>query len=182
MNQPSPIARLTERQKEYLRRVRPGHDSKRIARQMGVSHHTVNKAIEAAMAKLGATDRYKAAEMLRLAERGASPEWFVHDPFGVERQPDLVDQPLPGADPISASQPASTRLNDSIRWSGMPAAPAVVGSVPTTKGSRRNDLSSGRRLHLIGLYTFGILVVITLLMVSADSLYRLLSRALGSPE
>ncbi len=59
---------LTEMQKQCLRRVLLHYSSKDIARELGVSPHTVDNHLKAAMQRLRATSRFEAARILAADE------------------------------------------------------------------------------------------------------------------
>lgn len=66
---------LTDRERECLRLVYRGYESKEIAPQLGISPDRVNKLVKGAMRKLGVTRRATAARMLAEYESGtAAPE------------------------------------------------------------------------------------------------------------
>lgn len=75
------FARLTERERATLRLLVAGHDAKSIAREQGLSVHTVNERLRDARAKLGVTSSRTAARLLAEAERG--PEIVGDRLFGV---------------------------------------------------------------------------------------------------
>ncbi|WP_419254436.1 helix-turn-helix domain-containing protein [Caulobacter sp. ErkDOM-YI] len=64
------LDRLTERERECLRLVDRHMSSKEIARELGLSKHTVDWHLDKARKRLGAPDRYAAA---RLASDRISP-------------------------------------------------------------------------------------------------------------
>jgi len=84
---------LTEKEKQTLRMLLAGHDAKSIARQLGLSVHTINERLREARRKLSASSSREAARLLRDAE-GAAPQLVGDDELG--------DAPIvqPGADPI----------------------------------------------------------------------------------
>jgi len=181
MGQKTAVERLTEKQKACLRLVRRGQDSKTIARELGISHHTVNKAVEAAMATLNVSDRFKAAEILRLREGRDDYEAFVYEPFGVAQDPPDDSEWPSEAAKFWHEGPGRDYLRDSIGWPD-PALQPKAMLFPYEPGSTRNDLSPGRRLQLIAGYTFAIIVGLVLLLVMTDSLLRILTRLLGQPS
>lgn len=67
------LDRLTAIQLETLRHVLEHRSSKEIARIMGVSPHTVDARIKAAIRNLGVTSRVEAARLL--VEHGAAPAY-----------------------------------------------------------------------------------------------------------
>lgn len=73
---------LSERERAALRLLLAGHDAKSIAREQGVSVHSVNERLRAARQKLGVTSSREAARILGDAE-GASPNSFGDKELGV---------------------------------------------------------------------------------------------------
>lgn len=73
------LATLTERQRQALRLVARGHDSKTIAPQFGKSHHTIHKDLEHAKTALAARSRFEAARWLVDFE-ALNYEAFVYEP------------------------------------------------------------------------------------------------------
>ena len=65
------IDHLTPRERECLRLVYEHLSSKQIARQLGISKHTVDTHVDKARQRLGATDRYDAARRMAASERAA---------------------------------------------------------------------------------------------------------------
>lgn len=78
------IEKLTAVQVETLRHVLAHHNSKEIARLMGVSSHTVDARIKAAIRTLGVGSRQEAARMVAAA--GIEPSY---QPLAYQR-PELV--------------------------------------------------------------------------------------------
>jgi DNA-binding CsgD family transcriptional regulator len=77
--QPDSMARhlqsLTEKEKQTLRLLLAGHDAKSMARQLGLSVHTVNERLRFARRKLSASSSREAARLLRESE-GAIPHFL----------------------------------------------------------------------------------------------------------
>jgi len=63
------ITRLTEREKEALRRWLGHKTAKEIALDLGISHHAVEKRLKMARVKLGVGSSLEAARALAAAER-----------------------------------------------------------------------------------------------------------------
>jgi DNA-binding CsgD family transcriptional regulator len=61
--------RLTPKERECLRLAQENRSSKEIARQLGISHTSVDTHIRRALAKLNLRDRYEAARLLAQLER-----------------------------------------------------------------------------------------------------------------
>lgn len=75
---------LTEAQLACLRLV-PRGPSKVIAKELGISHHTVDNHIREAMRRLGVTTRYEAAQ--RIADWPAPADGAGRAPEAVHRRP-----------------------------------------------------------------------------------------------
>jgi DNA-binding CsgD family transcriptional regulator len=91
---------LTEREKETLRLLLAGHDAKSIARELGLSVHTVNDRLRDARRKLGVSSSREAARLLNRAEGGTPqipPEILAPTGLGIAtEQPADADRPAPG--------------------------------------------------------------------------------------
>lgn len=139
------VAQLKPRQHRVLRMVGQGLRSKAIARQLGISPHTVNKDVEAAMRVLGVHDRALAAAMLRRSDVSAPYEEFVCE------EAQLAPLPVKAASsPESQNWSAAHDIQQQATWLPEPAAEA------------RHDLTSGSILT-----TYLKAVVIILLVILA---------------
>jgi DNA-binding CsgD family transcriptional regulator len=76
-------SRLTDREKEVLRLILLGHDAKSIARERGLSVHTVNEKLRSARHKLGVSSSREAARLLHGFE-GGGPNNLGYKEIGVE--------------------------------------------------------------------------------------------------
>ncbi len=76
--------RLTEPQRICLRKVLSRRNSKEIALELGISHHTVDKRLERAIRTLGAGTRFEAARLLAEHE-GVTYERLVSEPIDIDR-------------------------------------------------------------------------------------------------
>lgn len=79
---------LSEREKETLRLLLIGHDAKSIARQLGLSVHTINERLRDARRKLGVSSSREAARILASHEN-ADPDIRADKNFG-DAGPDLT--------------------------------------------------------------------------------------------
>ncbi|MCT2399357.1 helix-turn-helix domain-containing protein [Novosphingobium mangrovi (ex Huang et al. 2023)] len=69
------IETLSERERETLRLLLGGHDAKSIARELGLSVHTINERLREARKKLGVSSSREAARRLAESER-ATPHFL----------------------------------------------------------------------------------------------------------
>ncbi|MET3710532.1 DNA-binding CsgD family transcriptional regulator [Sphingomonas trueperi] len=97
--QPRDDNALTEREKTTLRLLLAGHDAKSIARELGLSVHTVNERLRDARRKLGAASSREAARRLAESE-AADPQKLGDAPLGVSATAGSMASPdLPAAWP-----------------------------------------------------------------------------------
>jgi DNA-binding CsgD family transcriptional regulator len=140
--EPSAFNRLTGRQKQCLRLVASPATSKQIARELGISSHTVDEHVREAMATLGAADRMEAARLLLAHEGGRTPQTLSSQAVGVE--------------PIAAA-PATSLASD------RDAAPGLPFPLPfPTRGRPINDLDRTARLVWIGAVLIGLILAASL--------------------
>lgn len=85
------VTALSEREKEALRLLIRGHDAKSIARELGLSVHTVNERLRDARGKLDVSSSREAARLLAEAEP-ADPNSFADKRLGVGQSADLVNK------------------------------------------------------------------------------------------
>jgi DNA-binding CsgD family transcriptional regulator len=96
--QPRDIA-LTDREKATLRLLLVGHDAKSIARELGLSVHTVNERLRDARRKLGVASSREAARHLASLEAG-DPQKLRDAALGVSTGPRSMAVPeLPAVRP-----------------------------------------------------------------------------------
>jgi DNA-binding CsgD family transcriptional regulator len=88
------FSRVTEAQRICLRKVLSRRNSKEIALELGISHHTVDKRLERALRTLGAGTRFEAARLLADHE-GATYERLVSEPIDID--------PAAGSDTLDPS-------------------------------------------------------------------------------
>lgn len=95
---------LTDKEKQTLRLMVRGHDAKSIARNLGLSVHTINERLRDARRKMAVSSSREAARLLLEAEGGgwgsSNPELFVDAEIGEDAPDSQVDQ---GAAPISGA-------------------------------------------------------------------------------
>lgn len=88
------LERLTDPQRDVLRLVWRGYDSKEIGRQLGVSHYAINRRIERAVQILGARHRREAARLLAEHD-GVTCERIACEPLHLPKPPEfaIVERP-----------------------------------------------------------------------------------------
>ncbi|MEC3948919.1 helix-turn-helix domain-containing protein [Sphingobium sp. HWE2-09] len=96
----SDIATLTEREKQTLRLMVRGHDAKSIARDLGLSVHTINERLRDARRKLAVSSSREAARLLLDAEAGSDPHYLGDKQIGEDHSIEGVNEgsaPIDGA-------------------------------------------------------------------------------------
>ncbi|WBY17160.1 DUF4019 domain-containing protein [Erythrobacteraceae bacterium WH01K] len=83
---------LSEREKDVLRLILHGHDAKSMARELGLSVHTVNEYLRGARRKMEVTSSKEAARLLLEAESGA-PQFFGHRQLGSAPEREAAAKP-----------------------------------------------------------------------------------------
>ncbi len=73
---------LSGREVDVLRLLLTGHDAKSVARELGLSVHTVNDRLRDARRKLGVSSSREAARLLAMSER-QGPQFLAAEKFGV---------------------------------------------------------------------------------------------------
>src|SRR5687767_10645165 len=98
---------LTEKEKQTLRLIVRGHDAKSVARNLGLSVHTINERLRDARRKMAASSSREAARLLLEAEGtgwdSSNPNLFGHTEFGEDANRPRVDQ---GTAPFSGVERA----------------------------------------------------------------------------
>jgi len=84
------IGSLTDKEKEALRLLLDGHDTKSSANLLNLSVHTINDRLRGARRKLGVSSSREAARILRDAE-GETPQNPVHRSLGIAEAGDSGD-------------------------------------------------------------------------------------------
>lgn len=181
------VARLTAGQRECLDLVDDHATSKEIARQLGISRHTVDARLRAAIQTLGVSSRREAAIIYRAAAQAQAYHPFAYQSSRIVQAPNPAPNPThdedidhlgqapvhgeyapPPGHPVGATvaprhavdaRHAVDHVSDSAVWAAQP-----MGSFPSQRTSLRlwggaNDLTATQRM-------VGILVVMILAMLA----------------
>lgn len=166
------IGRLSEGQLSVLRLVGQHMNSKEIAAQLGISPHTVDQRIRAAIRLLGVTRRQEAARLVAVAE--GPYQSLIH-------QPSLIDAAPNSADPDGA---IGFQIRHADRSGGTGTAglnteqgaahPRSLLVLPwATRSNPRNEMSVGQRLMWILLISMGATFSAGMYLAGLESLARL---------
>ncbi|MEJ7926098.1 helix-turn-helix transcriptional regulator [Sphingobium sp. AN641] len=149
---------LSEGEKQCLRLVAQGFNSKEIARKLLISEHTVDQRVRTVLRKLHVPSRQEAARLFIMAER-ESPHPGTYQPLIY--QPDRL---APTHDPAPSSiQPE--KPGSQSRW--LKLLRSILAFGPPLGGST-NELSvDGRILAMIRAAVLTAVGVVTLLLLIA---------------
>lgn len=171
------VEKLSPRQKEILRLILNGFDAKLVARELGISVHTVNEHLSEARRHLGVSSSREAAHILRQAE-SAPPKNMGPNGFGVVRRPSsrfwlsqvssnrrLAYAGVSALALIAAAAMTLSIPNGSLATKHPNASPAVVSigpgaaeQNPTPYQSRALPVGRFDRLRVAGPFKVGVLV------------------------
>lgn len=85
----SPIDQLSDAQRKCLRLVGRGHQTKEIAKQLGLTPNTIDTYLRQAIRTLGVSTRFEAARVLERQELSTSQD-LRYQPHTVAMQPEPV--------------------------------------------------------------------------------------------
>lgn len=173
---PTAFNRLTARQQQCLRLVAAPATSKQIARELGISSHTVDQHIREALATLGLSDRMEAARRFVAHERAAAGAPAA--PPGPSPAPAPFLSPAPalaaqdGAPPAAWEAPPQSLTTQAAGMAGNAAsgpmlapseraAPNLALPFPT-KDRPRNELDRTSRLIWIAAVMTGLILAASL--------------------
>ncbi|SMF61059.1 hypothetical protein [Allosphingosinicella indica] len=166
------IRRLTDAQREVLRRFRTRKSAKEIAREIGISHFAVNERLRAARRVLGVATSIEAARLLEELEDYADYKRVVCDP------PPLAPDGAPPAFPRREERvgapwevreeraPYRLARGDRQRW-----------PLPSWPGEP-NRLSARARLMWIGAIAVGLAAALGALVSIAWGIVRIVGHLL----
>ena len=174
------VARLTAGQRECLYLVDDHATSKEIARQLGISRHTVDARLRGAIQALGVSSRREAAVIYRAAMQAEGYQPFAYQsprivggvPADENRSHEKANEPHPDDIGESAVRPVApvtllaspspdvgAFVSDSAVWTAFPVDEPAVRRPSLRLWGGANDLSPAQRLG-------GILVVTILAMLA----------------
>lgn len=159
-----PFDQLTDAQRECLRLVLAHHNSKEIAKLVGVSASAVDKRLERAVMVLGAPSRFAAARMLSTHEGGPASDRLPSEP---------IDVP-------SMLQPAPTIAKDEP-W-GLVRRLLGLGRSAGRDGEVRNKLSWPMRLVVAAALTVVVALVATAVINMGQTVSVIALRQSGYPS
>lgn len=128
---------LSRRERDCLRLVARNFSSKEIARELGLSHHTVDDHLKHAISLLGVGSRFEAARLLSAAE--GSPQ-------ALGAQPSSLAEPVPIGPAIPPDR----------------SDVGLLKRLPFLRNGRRtNDLNSTQRLLWIATIAIGLIFTLS---------------------
>jgi DNA-binding CsgD family transcriptional regulator len=168
-------ATLTEGQKACLRGVLRHMSSKDIARELGISPHTVDQRIRTAMRALGAGSRVQAAFMLAKDEGIQAYQSSAYQSLDVAPE---EDQPTVAPSDHGWRQGQERHFEavreDQAGFTAMLPSSAQRLPLPLPRGGARpHDLSTWQRAGWIVMITMGALITFGMFMAGLEALVRL---------
>jgi DNA-binding CsgD family transcriptional regulator len=171
------VTRLTEGQKTCLRMVYRHMSSKDIARELLISHHTVDQRIRLAIQHLGVTSRIEAAKLLAAHENGELYQPAVYQSSQLVQQREQFEN---GSAPTGGEQ-SSAFVDRSVAQEEPNKFPVDLGSAyqrnrwpfPLVEGER-NELNLIERLGWIAMIAIGAALAFGMILAGMDALSRLI--------
>ncbi len=172
------LVKLTDGQRDCLRLVLAHNSSKEIARQLGVSPHTVDQRLRVATRTLGVGSRFEAARLLANAERD---EGGTYQPL-IYQRPYIAQSPTSEAFPPSSvphgtdqAAPTGQELQSSQAGYAAYSSPTAGSLWPVpAKAGGENDLTTGVRIAWIIAIAVGSLFAFGSFVTGLEALSRLL--------
>jgi DNA-binding CsgD family transcriptional regulator len=168
------LARLTEAQRTCLRMVFMHMSSKDIARELGISHHTVDQRLKAAIQTLGVETRVDAARLLARDEGGEAYQPLVY------QSPDIADGARDGAPPAfvehegAMGRPGFAMREDQAGFGLAYLPPRTRMALPLPlRGTTPNDLTPWQRLAWAIAIMIGIALAFGVFVAGVEALSRL---------
>lgn len=176
------VTQLTQPQIDVLTRVAQFKSSKQIARELGISHHTVDQRIRSIIEKMGVETRAEAARAFieardnkNFAENGIC-ESLAYQMPDMDIPSSLTDQQLsPGEwNPAGDRQEQQLKETQAFYFAGDPILQNRLSWASVlTKVDRQNDLTALGRTICIMLTMLLTLLVVGALVGLAEGLSRL---------
>lgn len=154
------LGKLSEGQRRCLRLVLAHKSSKDIARELGISSHTVDQRLKSAMRILGATSRVEAAQTHARLELGHQPLVYQTPDIAADTVAGRFGAPAEGQAAIGATVREDPAIYRAFQT---PAKRSLPFPLPNREGTP-NDLTALQRLGwifalvLLMALTFGIFV------------------------
>lgn len=163
---PDSVSRLTAGHRACLRLVLEHKTSKQIAKDLGISHHTVDDRIKDAMRILGASSRVEAARLLAFADE--------RSPQGLGPQPSHLASVAPLTAGFTGTMKGDETgdwpkvlREDRVEFDGLPRRDIGRPAWPVPAvGRRQNDLDFWQRIAWIGVIAIGAILSFVLLLAA----------------
>ncbi len=169
--------RLSEKEIDCLRGVGELKSSKAIARDLGISPHTVDSRLKRAINKLNAADRFEAARLFQATEApdasGTRVRTLAYQTSEVPEPPRNPPEASSSSDGIWNKDSDTTRLRDNAFAADWTHRSSYF-PIPTYRGER-NGLTGLQRLGWIVAIAVGSVVIFGGLMGGLSALSTLFS-------
>lgn len=167
------LGRLSDGQRTCLRMVLMHMSSKDIARELGISPHTVDQRLKASARILGVDSRVEAARLLARAEGGATYQPLVYQTPDIAgetaRAPvhALVDHEAAGGNPGRAMR------EDQAAFDAAFLDPRTMSLPLPIRGTRPDDLRPLMRLGWAVAIMFAVVLTFGVFVAGLEALSRL---------
>jgi DNA-binding CsgD family transcriptional regulator len=178
------LEKLTEAQREVLRRWNERKSAKEIAIELGITHWAVNERLRTARRALRVGTSQEAARLLVQAEQGAAYKRDVYEPLRLAETDPLGTIGTTERDGNWSSQVSrgTTVQEDQVPNVQEDQVPNEVDRswrrlrlpFPRYEGDR-NDLTAGKRVLWIGALALGIVLIASALIAVAMGAGRILN-------
>lgn len=170
------IGRLSDGQLACLRLVMDGHTSKQIAKELGISPHTVDQRLRLAIQTLRVDSRFEAARLVRQSENGPYQRPVYQSPHVVEAAEPVETEPTSGDTDGARRHDAHSVVGEARP--GFEPLPTPI-SLPSSSdkarvGGRRNELAPVVRIAWTVGLMIGVVLALGLLIAAAEGLARVL--------
>jgi len=151
---------LSEGEKQCLRLVSQGYNSKEIARQLHISEHTVDQRVRTSLRKFGVPSRKEAARLFVSVEQ-PQPQTGTYQPLIHQSEP-LASDPVPASSLAQPDRPDERTQHNRLLKRILAFGPPLGGST--------NELSKdGRILAMIRAAVLTGVGLVTLLLLIAGA-------------
>ena len=169
------LNKLSEAQRICLRMVFMHMSSKDIARELGISPHTVDQRLKGAIQTLRVDSRVEAARMLARHEGGGTYQPLVYQSPDIAEAPhDAAIQSLVDREGTQSRSGHAMREDQAaFQMAISQPRPALPLPLPLARGDR-NDLTMGQRLGWIVIIAIAVALSFGAILAGLDALSRLI--------
>ena len=171
------LNKLNEAQRTCLRMVFMHMSSKDIARELGISPHTVDQRLKAAIQILGVDSRVEAARMLARHEGGGTYQPLVYQTPDIAPPPDFPPIPILVEHGDADNHPGRAMREDQAAFDAAFRSSQSSMTLPLpVGGATPDDLKPRQRLGWAVAIMFGVVLTFGVFVTGLEALSRLAGR------